>query len=507
MIPNWALEKYAWLGAGLIWKRVHASGCTNRLEEEEPERQKPKAARTQKKASGPLKPWKAVPLIHPWDSSYKETYHTDFDPSRAHRDLSWRCPLTSLADGHYNNQDVMYGIVGPDRPWMLSPPELPVAGATDRSPDEVKVMAYHGLTYSHSGLIDPSVMPGYVAFAKHKHEQTLRWTGLDPELPKWSEVSGWFENGDWDLGKDMQAYARPDGAERSMIYDAESKTWNARPREPQPVPKKRAKGKPPPVKKDKKKEEARPKRKRKHGSTTSKGAKDETREVVNVKPKDPELDVKEDVAPAAEAAADIEETPVVQTKGVTLKSASDPAVKEKVDALLGEKTAGEKEPHPQAGRAISEKAPKEETDDDPYAKAPHGDSSDDDEVLEAKLRSLSEIPHPRPSSEARSDKAAYDKDERRSVPSSSPAKREKKKKRAGKATDVQSATGEEPMKRKKKSKHGSKKAAKKSSRSRPSQAPEAEGYELDMEGIPGDKLERTLTAMHRVKSGLEGQQR
>ena len=203
-------------------------------------------------------------------------------------------------------------------------------------------------------------MPGYVAVAKHKHEQSLRWTGLEPELPKWSEVSGWFENRDWDLGRDMQAYARPDGAERSMVYDAESKTWNARPSEPQPVPKKKAKGKPPPKKKDEK-EEAKPKRKRKHGSTTSKGAKDESREVVTVKPKDSELDVKEDDAPVAEEtppkaeserapAAGIEETPVEQTKGVILKSASDPAVKEKADALLGEKTAGEKEPHPQAAR-------------------------------------------------------------------------------------------------------------------------------------------------------------
>ena len=302
MIPNWALEKRAWLGAGLIWKRVHASACTNRQEEEEQERQKPKAAKTQeeKKASGPLKPWKALPLILPWDNSYKDTYHTDFGPSKAHGDLSWRCPLTSLADTHYNDQEVMYGIVGPDRPWMLSPPELPVAGATDRNPDEVKVMVYHGLTYSHSGLTDPSVRPGYVAVAKHKHEQSLRWTGLEPELPKWSEVSGWFENWDWDLGKDMQAYARPDGAERSMVYDAESKTWNARPRELQPVPKKKAKGKPLPKRKAEKKEVARPKRKLKHGSTTSKGAKDENREAVNVKPKDSELDVEEDDAPVAE---------------------------------------------------------------------------------------------------------------------------------------------------------------------------------------------------------------
>ena len=245
MIPNRALEKHAWLGAGLIWKRIHVSSCTVRKEGEDLEKQRPRVAMTQeeKKASGPLKPWKALPLIHPWDDSYKETYHTDFDPSRAHGDLSWRCPLTSLADAHYDNHDVMYGIVTPDKPWMLSPPELPVAGATEPDPDEVRVMVFHGLTYSHSGLIDPSVMPGYVAVAKHIHEDSLRWTGLDPVIPRWSHVSGWFENRDWDLGKDMRAYARPDGAERSMVYDVETRTWKARPREPQPAPKKKAKAK------------------------------------------------------------------------------------------------------------------------------------------------------------------------------------------------------------------------------------------------------------------------
>ena len=30
MIPNWAVEQRAWLGAGLIWKRIHASSTTNR---------------------------------------------------------------------------------------------------------------------------------------------------------------------------------------------------------------------------------------------------------------------------------------------------------------------------------------------------------------------------------------------------------------------------------------------------------------------------------------------
>ena len=45
---------------------------------------------------------------------------------------------------------------------MISPPELPVAGATDEDKGEVKVtvLVYHGLTYSHSGLFDPSVSQG-----------------------------------------------------------------------------------------------------------------------------------------------------------------------------------------------------------------------------------------------------------------------------------------------------------------------------------------------------------
>ena len=105
---------------------------------------------------------------------------------------------------------MMYGIVTPDRPWLLSPP-------TERHPNEVKVMAYHGLCYSHSGLVDPASMPAYVAIAKHLHEQSMRWTRLDPEIPRWSEMAGWFSNVDWDLWHDMQSYACPDGAERSMV--------------------------------------------------------------------------------------------------------------------------------------------------------------------------------------------------------------------------------------------------------------------------------------------------
>ena len=232
-----------------------------------------------------------------------------------------------------------------------------------------------------------------------------------------------------------------------------------------------------------------------------------------MKPKDLEPDVQEEddqeveaPPPKAESerprVADVQETAGEKPKGVVLKSAADPAVKEKADALLGEKV-----PHPQVGQSASEEGLKEEPIDDPYAKAPHGDSTDDEEVLEAQLRSLSEMVQPRHPSEARSDcsdRAAYDEEERRSVPSSSPVKRDKKKKRkTEKAVDAQSAMGDEPMKRKKKSKHGSKKAAKKGHKSQPSQPPEVDTCELDMEGVPRDKLERTLNAMHRANQGLK----
>ena len=114
MIPNMAMEKHAWLGAGLIWKRIHASATTNRLEEEEAERTK--QGKKAQEPSGPLKPFKALPLVFSWDENYRATYHKDFEANKADGDLSWRCPLTSLSDAYYNDPEVMHGIVSPDRP-------------------------------------------------------------------------------------------------------------------------------------------------------------------------------------------------------------------------------------------------------------------------------------------------------------------------------------------------------------------------------------------------------
>ena len=232
--------------------------------------------------------------------------------------------------------------------------------------------------------------------------------------------------------------------------------------------------------KEERKEEPRTRRKRKCGAVTLKRAKDETAEIVNVEPKEVLSDAEEQNAPEEEAPLTAEdkkapaaaEAPAAAkekaAKGVVLKHASDPGVKEKAEALLGKESATEKKPHPQADRNVSEKASKQESDDDPGAKAPHGGTDEeDDEVIEAQLRSLSQLPdidrdRPRQPSEIRSDQAACDEDERRSsVPSSQKKKKKKKKKTAATAKDALSGRGEESIKRKKKSKHGSKKAAKK----------------------------------------------
>ena len=511
MIPNWALEKHAWLGAGLIWKRVHASSPVDRIQTEAPDRmRRPRVVptREEKIASGPLPPWKALPLVLPWDKSYRDTYHVDFDPSMAHHDLSWRCPMTSLAYEDYSNPDVMHGEVSPDRPWMLSPPEIPLAGATRRDPEDTRVMVYHGITYSHSGLTDPAVMPGYVAITKWRHEQTMKWTDLNPQLPEWSQVARYFTENNWDLGKEMQAFARPTGTERTMVYKADTRMWVPRPREPQPAPKKKgkakAKAKTKPTRPEKEEKEPSTKRRKRRSVV-----KDENREIVNVKKEPSESDAEEEEGQedkASESKADeqgprVADTSKEKTKGVVLRRAADPEVKEKADALLGEKA-----PHsPVDRKSEEESAPG--VDEDPYAKAPHGES-DDEEDLEAELRSLGGLPPPRRSSEMRSDRsdrAAFDEEERRSVPSSSAVRPEKprKKKKAEKSHDAQSAFSEEPAKRKKKVWQGSKKLAKRGHRSSPSRDPDRGTYELDMSGVPRDKLELTVSTLHRVNQGLK----
>ena len=94
----------------------------------------------------------------------------------------------------------------------------------------------------------------------------------------------------------MQAFARPDGAERTMAYSADARVWAPRPREPQPVPKKKAKSvaKPKEEKRGDSPKDDSPKKRRRRPATTEPDEKDENCEVVNVKPKDSELDAMED---------------------------------------------------------------------------------------------------------------------------------------------------------------------------------------------------------------------
>ena len=237
--------------------------------------------------------------------------------------------------------------------------------------------------------------------------------------------------------------------------------------------------------------------------------KDENQEIVNVKKEPSDSEAEEEkghVDKASESKADekgprVADSSKEKTKGVVLRPAADPEVKEKADALLGEKA-----PHSPVDPK-SEEESAQGVDEDPYAKAPHGES-DDEEDLEAELRSLGELPPPRHSSEKRSDRsdrAALDEEERRSIPSSSALRPEKprKKKKAAKSYDLHSVFSEEPVKRKKKVWQGSKKLAKRGHRSSPSQDPEMGTYELDMSGVPRDKLELAVNTFHRVNQGLK----
>ena len=92
------------------------------------------------------------------------------------------------------------------------------------------------------------------------------------------------------------------------------------------------------------------------------------------------------------------------------------------------------------------------------------------------------------------------------MPSSSvvrPEKSRKKKKKTGKSYDLHSVFSEEPAKRKKKAWEGSKKLAKRGHRSSPPTDPDRGTYELDMSGVPRDKLELTVSTLHRVNQGLK----
>ena len=158
LLPNIALEKHAILGAGLIWKRVYG-GATGIRPEQKKEGDIPETT-----------PWKALPLIPVWDKEAVPTYHGEFNKQQGESVFTNVNNMTNLEMAPID-PSVDYGMkIRPmDHPYMLSPPRVPVTGATRTSTDTVKVMAVHGTTYSHQGLTDPAIMPEYVRQVREVH--------------------------------------------------------------------------------------------------------------------------------------------------------------------------------------------------------------------------------------------------------------------------------------------------------------------------------------------------
>ena len=175
LLPNVALEKHAIVGAGLTWKRIYGGSTGIRPEQKQP---------------GDIPettPWKALPLIPVWDKEAVQTYHKEFDRHKGESVLTDTNSLTTLELDQYDEY-YCYGmqIREMDHPYLLSPPDLPVTGATSTTADTVKVMAFHGITYSHQGLTDPAIMPEYVRQVRENHCAILRHATLEPELPRWA---------------------------------------------------------------------------------------------------------------------------------------------------------------------------------------------------------------------------------------------------------------------------------------------------------------------------------
>ena len=91
-----------------------------------------------------------------------------------------------------------------------------------------KVMAYHGMTYSHHGLCDPAMMPDYVSKITQAHASSM-WARVDPDLPSWDDVRYFLRAVKWDVGHEMQACARPDGSERTLANNRDTCKWEPRP--------------------------------------------------------------------------------------------------------------------------------------------------------------------------------------------------------------------------------------------------------------------------------------
>ena len=393
MLPNLALEKYSWLDAGLIWKRLYATSTgVTRGQKDESEKDNT--------------PYKVLPLIPNWDALSRATYHSEF---QKHHGISVLTDLNGLTSLDMANIDhsMDHGMIiqAMNHPYLLSPPSVPVAGATGTRADAVKVMAFHGIVYSHKGLCDPAITPEYVAQIREKHQESLRWATLDPQLPTWTEIrKGMRRTTRWDLGTPLQAYSKPTGKEKSMVFDEQSEKWIPAPVQPK-------------ISVSEKGESKEGEKAAVHLKRRSETGADEPKEgekaAVHLKRRS-ETGADEPKAKKGSIASTKE-----QSKAVELKRASEVAgektEKDATDAAKVEDVEkSEKRPHtPRSGLVL--KTSEEVRLQDTGEKAPHGESSEDDEQLAEGLRmSLTLRKGQEQGSDLRSDEVFYDEEEQRS---------------------------------------------------------------------------------------------
>ena len=355
LLPNVALEKHAIVGAGLTWKRIYGSSTGIRPEQKQP-------------GDVPdTTPWKALPLIPVWDEYAVQTYHKEFDRHKGESVLTQWNYLTTQEMEQYN-EFYCYGmrIREMDHPYLLSPPAVPVAGATSDAVDTVKVMAFHGITYSHPGLMDPAIMPEYARQVRENHIAILRFATLEPELPRWAFLRKGLSDKKWDLLDPLtQAYSRSTGREKSMVYNDQTQQWEKAP-EPVEVP---APGK---------------------GESTEKQGKTEM--VVQLKRRS-ETEGEEPQAKKGSITSGSEVVKPVELKPATSVSTAVPSKKDKEVREARTTTAeSEKRPHTPRSGIVLKKA-EEVQQHDAGEKAPHGQSSDeaDDADLADRLQKASSV--------------------------------------------------------------------------------------------------------------------
>ena len=262
-------------------------------------------------------------------------------------------------------------------------------------------MAFHGIVYSHQGLSDPAIMPEYVAQVREAHSDSgiLKYATLDPELPTWSAIRKELSKGSWDLGGPTQAYSKPTGKEKSMVYNEQSQKW-----EKAPGP-----AKPPVPEKGEVEEKEKDKEKAVHLKRRSETEADEPKAK------------KGSVASAKEQVKTVELKPASEVSKATQDEGAKDAAKAEAAAEAKEEKS-EKRPHtPRSGLVLKTS---EEVRSQAGEKAPHGDSSEGDDELAADLQKGSSVTLTsrkglEQRSGPRSDEVVYDEEESQTVFTSS----------------------------------------------------------------------------------------